>query len=93
MHHGRVVGNKVIAILTVLRDDRVSGSPLQIDLVTGTVAAVDVEQALANCVGAEVTNSIAPLAEGGCGGDVVEPRVREDLLDGDSASAAWIKHS
>ena len=92
VHDGRIVGYEIVTVFAVFGNDRVPHSPSGIvGSVTGTVALVDLEQALADKVGAEVTDAVSSLAwvggggGHGCGGCGVHyPRVGEDFLNGDS---------
>ena len=93
VHDSWVIGLKIVTILTMLGDDRITQPLCRICLVAWAIAAVDLEQTLTDHVSTEVADTISSLAEGGCGCSIDNPRMGKDLLYCDSCRATWIEHS
>lgn len=94
VHDSRVVGYEIVAVLAVLGDDGITGSPYGIwHLVAWAVAVIDLEEALTDHVGTDVADTVSSLAEGGCGCSVDDPWVGEDFLNCDPCCGTGIEHS
>jgi hypothetical protein len=93
VHHGRIVGYEIVTIFAMLGDDGISGSPCGIDSVTRAAAVVDLQERLSDQIRADMTDTVASLAEGGYGRGIDDPRMGEDFLNGNPCFGARVEHS